>query len=536
MDYFYSMTRAKIRWITILMGLSLIGLVGFQLYWINSSLKISEERFKQDAHQALNNVVAKLEQQEALFTISNSFETSFDLRELDSLSFDTLKLIDRGTRFYYSGDSMTSEGKSNVEVSIEQEGFKLDFEQQNQLKARSTGPTPSRDIDFEIRQIQQKADSIKEKSKLENKSEMVTIILDELLTGKRKLSNRLQSEQIDSLLRIELGNNGIDIEYSFGVLDQDRDSLVFATRAGDGIDDLMESELRVTLFPNDIIGNISYLILHFPDQQQYLIRKTWITLALALALISIVVLCFAYAIFTIIRQKKLSTVKNDFINNMTHEFKTPISTISLATEALQDRTVVQNSDVRERYLKIIDTENQRLSRQVEKVLQIASLEKEDFDLKIENIDVHKTIEKVLENITIQVEKKGGKITTDFKATEKLIPADEHHLTNIIYNLLDNANKYTNKPPRISISTSDGPDKGIWIRIIDNGIGMTKEVINRIFDKFYRKPTGNLHDVKGFGLGLSYVKTLVEAHGGNIDVKSATNKGSVFEIFLPGINQ
>lgn len=513
------------------MGLSLIGLVGFQLYWINGALKVSEERFKQDVHQALNNVVSKLEQQEALFTISNSFETSFDLNELDTLSFDTLKLIDRNSYRFRERDSLTTQGRSSIEVSVEQEGFKLEFEQENQLKARSLGSSSNRDIELEIRRIQQKADSIKEKSKLENKSEMVTIILDELLTGKRKLSNRLQPEQLDSLLSMEFSNKGIDIEYLYGVLDQQTDSLIYVGEE-DIPQELLQSDLRVMLFPNDIIGNINYLIVHFPKQQQYLISKTWLTLAMAVFLIVIVVLCFAYAILTIIKQKKLSSVKNDFINNMTHEFKTPISTISLATEALQDPSVVQNSGVRERYLKIIDTENHRLSRQVEKVLQIASLEKEDFELKIEKVDIHTTIEKALQNIVLQVEKKGGHITTDFNATEKIIPADEHHLTNIIYNLLDNANKYTTKPPQISITTSDDPGKGILIRIIDNGIGMTKEVVNKIFDKFYRKPTGNLHDVKGFGLGLSYVKTLVEAHGGNVDVKSTAGKGSIFEIFLP----
>ncbi len=518
------------------MGFSLIGLVSFQLYWINGALKVSEEQFRQDVHQVLNNVVAKLEQQEALFTISNSFETSFDLNQLDSISFDTLKLINRNSyiNLYGDRDSIATTGRSSIQISVEQEGFKLDFEQENQLKARSLGRTSDRKLDLEIRKIQQRADSIKEKSILENKSEMVTIILDELLTGKRKLSNRLQPEQLDSLLKIELANKGIDIAYNYGVLDQDKDSLIYIGDKNAQYQ-LLQSNLRVTLFPNDIIGNINYLIVHFPEQQQYLISKTWLTLTMALVLIVIVVYCFAYAIFTIIKQKKLSSVKNDFINNMTHEFKTPISTIALATEALQDQSIVQNSEVRERYLKIIDIENQRLSRQVEKVLQIASLEKEDFKLKIEEVDVHKTIEKVLQNIALQVEKKGGSITTDFQATGKLIPADEHHLTNIIYNLLDNANKYTTGPPQISITTDDEPGKGIWIRIIDNGIGMTKDVVNKIFDKFYRMPTGNLHDVKGFGLGLSYVKTLVEAHGGIIEVKSAIGKGSVFEIFLPKLS-
>lgn len=527
------MTRGTIRLISILMGLSMIGLVSFQLYWINSALKINEERFKQDVHLALNNVATKLEKQEALFTISNSFETSFSPQELDSISFDTLALIDRIShiKVYEENDSSTRDGRSNLQVTVEQEGFRLDFEQSNTMKARSLSENQSQNIELEIKKIQQKADSIKEKNKLENKSEMVTIILDELLTGKRKLKSRFQPEQLDSLLRMEFFNKGIDIPYNYGILDQEQDTLIYAK--GPALEkNLIESDLRVILFPNDIIGNINYLLVHFPNQQQYLIQKIWFTLSMAAVLILIVMICFTYAIFTILRQKKLSAMKNDFINNMTHEFKTPISTISLATEALQDTSINQSPDIKKRYLEIIDIENKRLGQQVEKVLQIASLEKEDFKLKIERVDVHKTIEKALQNIALQVEKKGGNITTDFKARAQIIPADEHHLTNIIYNLLDNANKYTVRPPMINITTDDDPGKGIWIRIIDNGIGMTKEVVGRIFDKFYRKSTGNQHDVKGFGLGLAYVKALIKAHGGDIQVKSSFGKGSVFEIFLP----
>ena len=509
----------------------MIGLVSFQLYWINSALKINEERFKQDVHQSLNNVVSKLEQQEALFTISNSFETTFDLSDLDSVSFDTLTLIDRIPKIKLSSKTdSTLEDHSNLQVTVEQEGFLLDFEQENTLKARSANKDEQK-LALEIRKIQRRADSIKERNKLERKSEMVTIILDELLTGKRKMENRFQPRQLDSLLRMEFMNKGINLPYQYGVSDYSQDSLLFASSLT-WDQSLLKSDLRVTLFPNDIIGNNNFLLVYFPSQQEYLIGKIWLPLAFAALLILIVIACFAYAILTILRQKKLSTIKNDFINNMTHEFKTPISTISLATEALQDHSMVKDGDLINRYLKIIDVENHRLSRQVEKVLQIASLEKEDFKLKIEEVDVHKTIEKALENIALQVEKKGGNITTDFKATSQIIPADEHHLTNIIYNLLDNANKYADKPPIINITTDDAPGKGIWIRIIDNGIGMTKEVINRIFDKFYRKPTGNRHDVKGFGLGLAYVKALIEAHGGDISVKSASGKGSVFEIFLP----
>ncbi len=523
------MTRRTIRLITIVMGLSMIGLVIFQLYWIQNALDINKARFKQDVHQVLNDVVDKLEKQEALFTISNSFETSFDLATLDSLSFDTLTLDRIPEIKVYKGKDTATQTSSNLSVSVEQDGFRLDLDQENTLRAKSLGDEQK--LALEIQEIQKAADSIKEKSKLEHKSEMVTIILDELLTGKRKMNNRLQPQQLDSLLQVGLSNQGIDIPYNFGVQAHSADSLMFANNM-EQQGSLLKSDLRVTLFPNDIIGDSHFLLVHFPTQRQYLINKIWIPLILAALLIVLVIACFGYAIFTILRQKKLSTMKNDFINNMTHEFKTPISTISLATEALQDQSISTSPGTLTRYLNIIEVENQRLSRQVEKVLQIASLEKEDFKLKIEEVDVHRTIEKALENIVLQVEKKGGQITTDFRATDKVIPADEHHLTNIIYNLLDNANKYSDKPPEINITTENELGKGICIRVIDNGIGMTKEVLSRIFDKFYRKPTGNLHDVKGFGLGLAYVKALIEAHGGNINVKSSSGKGSIFEIFLP----
>jgi two-component system phosphate regulon sensor histidine kinase PhoR len=232
-----------------------------------------------------------------------------------------------------------------------------------------------------------------------------------------------------------------------------------------------------------------------------------------------------------LQQKRLSEMKSDFINNMTHEFKTPISTVSLACEALQDEDVKKNETFLKRYISIIDAENKRLGLQVEKVLQMATLEKKDFKLNLEKLDVHEVIDRALGNINIQIEKRNGVIKKKLVASRKEVIADEVHLTNIIYNLLDNANKYSQEKPQITIATKN-KSGGIVVLVSDKGIGMSREVLNRIFEKFYRVPTGNLHDVKGFGLGLTYVKTMLDALGGSIGVKSDIAKGSTFEIYLP----
>jgi two-component system phosphate regulon sensor histidine kinase PhoR len=248
-------------------------------------------------------------------------------------------------------------------------------------------------------------------------------------------------------------------------------------------------------------------------------------------LVLVIIGIFGFAVYTIHTQKKISEIKNDFINNMTHEFKTPISTVALACEALQDDDVKKNEAFLKRYISIIQAENKRLGMQVEKVLQMATLDKKDFKLKLEPLDMHEVIDRALGNVNFQIEKREGIIDKQLQASHTSVIADEVHLTNIIYNLLDNANKYSPEKPKISIATKNY-NGGIIVKISDNGIGMSKEVTGRIFEKFYREPTGNLHNVKGFGLGLTYVKTILDALGGSISVKSEVAKGSTFEIYLP----
>ena len=254
-------------------------------------------------------------------------------------------------------------------------------------------------------------------------------------------------------------------------------------------------------------------------------------LLISIILIIVIVYSFTYTIATIFRQKRLSEMKNDFINNMTHEFKTPISTIALACEALSDKDLRGSGEMLDSYLSMIEEENKRLAGMAEKILQTAVIDKGQLKMNRETINLHEIIADVIKNLRIQVEIKDGEIKRRFKATRPLIEGDKVHVTNLIYNLLDNANKYSPKKPAIRIIT-ENTGSGVTITIEDNGIGIGKNEQKKIFDKLYRVPTGNIHEVRGFGLGLSYVKAIVEEHHGKISLESEPNKGSRFKVFLP----
>lgn len=241
---------------------------------------------------------------------------------------------------------------------------------------------------------------------------------------------------------------------------------------------------------------------------------------------SIIIAAFLLTVKTMLSQKKLSEIKSDFINNMTHEFKTPIATIQLATDALKNEKVISNKDQILYYSGIIKEENRRMNKQVEKILQSAQLEREEIKLQTKKLDVHQVIQKVAENASLQLQEANATLTTQLNARNSIILADEVHFANILFNLLDNAIKYSKENPAIRIVT-ETLGQSILIKVIDNGIGMSREVQNHIFEKFYRAHTGNLHDVKGFGLGLTYVKKIVEAHGGKIQVDSELGKGTTF---------
>lgn len=293
---------------------------------------------------------------------------------------------------------------------------------------------------------------------------------------------------------------------------------------------LTNSEYEVRLF-GDAIEAPGALKVYFPSKTTYLWSDVYPSLISSILFTGLILFCFIYTINVILFQSKVSEMKTDFINNMTHEFKTPIATISLAADSIKSPMISGNPEKVNRFAKIIKEENKRMLGQVEKVLQMAQLEKSDFQLNTSEVNLHEIIKSASELARLKVSKRNGSVETFLKADQAIILADQNHVSNVIHNLLDNAEKYSKEKPEITISTKNLND-GIEVSVEDKGIGMSKEALKNIFEKFYRVHTGNLHDVKGFGLGLSYVKAIVNAHKGTINVTSELEKGSTFTLFLP----
>ncbi|HEU4471397.1 MAG TPA: HAMP domain-containing sensor histidine kinase, partial [Flavisolibacter sp.] len=281
------------------------------------------------------------------------------------------------------------------------------------------------------------------------------------------------------------------------------------------------------------LASDEWLIVVVPNVSDIVFESLRPTILIAILFTLVIVTAFYLTVHTMLRQKKLSEIKNDFINNMTHEFKTPIATISLAVDAIKNEKVQRDAEKLGYFSGIIKEENQRMNRQVETILKSALMDRQEVQLNLKPLHVHEIIKDVADNFILRLQEKQGTLETDLRADNDLIEGDEVHISNLVNNLLDNAVKYSkdNVPPRVCLSTVT-QGKRFIVRIEDNGIGMSRETVKRIFEKFYRAHTGNIHNVKGFGLGLSYVKTVVEAHEGNIKAESTLGKGSCFTLELP----
>jgi two-component system, OmpR family, phosphate regulon sensor histidine kinase PhoR len=384
-------------------------------------------------------------------------------------------------------------------------------------------PPPSLDsVHKEIRQNIEKAN---------NREAVIKQVMKDVLKAKIDPRDRIDKSMLKKYLDEELKNKGLELKYEFAVEASRPGNFLFTSNRNTTF--FQTSEFKVKLFPNDIFSSNDFLVLYFPDKYNFILSKTWITLLASVLLIAIILYCFVYAVITLVKQKKLSEMKNDFINNMTHELKTPIATVALTCEALEDPDVKKDERLLQRYISVIRDENRRLGKQVEKVLQIASLDNKDFKLNLKELDIHQVIENAVDHLSLQIMSREGNLEKEFKANDPCLVADELHITGIIYNLIDNAIKYSSGNPRIKISTADA-ENGILIKVRDQGQGISKDQLSKVFEKFYRIPTGNVHDVKGFGLGLAYVKTITEAHKGKIEVKSVLGEGSEFSIFLPKV--
>jgi two-component system phosphate regulon sensor histidine kinase PhoR len=599
------MTKRKIQIIIGLMCLALIGLIGFQWYWIREAIAIRNEQFNRKVAESVQEVVHRLEKQEMMYLLQQRIETEQQKDKLNRISQLREMPVKRTSPQRNKKQAAAVAPPSNIQVFIAPNGdeihyqffseaapsdvlspsFRITLDHQQQIideffQAQRFGAEgmdafmrrrleeekklgsafqeafPNTGSGHSIRNGQDSAAQqiayrkvypneekrpglagtkplINGKTRDPDRADLLREVMKDLMYTKRPIQERVNRFLLDTLLRKELVENGITLPFEFAVQGNANNGLVFSTsslKSGEW----QQRAYKASLFPNETLQGNNLLYVFFPDQQKYILSNMGVMFGGSGILIMVIMACFYMAVSTILHQKKLSDIKNDFINNMTHEFKTPISTIALAAEMAQENSGSSGSEVSPRitrYLGIIREENKRLGTHVEKVLQMALLDKGHVKLKRSQANIHDLIEKVLNSQSVQIEQKEGELDLDFEAVNEIISCDEVHISNVLFNLVDNAIKYSPEKLYLSVRT-ENENNGISIAITDHGLGMSKDQIHRIFDTFYRVPTGNVHDVKGFGLGLSYVKKMVEAHEGTIQVNSRLGQGSTFVIWLP----
>jgi len=494
------------------MSIALLGLIALQYMWIKSAIKVKEDRFDLLVEKSLSDIVKKIAEHETLLkiqkesiAISQSGETyqftnPSETRLYDSISKDTgrpfLYIISQDSMFYRIKDEHDDDVDSSQKLFTKEE---LRVHLINHVK---------------------------------NKTVFVEKIVNQLTRKEINLEDRIDKKTLEKIIKRVFENNNIHLPYEYAVV-REKEKLYFKSKRFNLA--TAPKTYQKNLFPDDVLYNEiitkPYNLLIYFHVNKSILHPLPAIIFTSLILTLVILGIFIYTIYVIFRQKQLSEIKNDFINNMTHELKTPISTISLASQMLKDKsipTAVKNLD---QISLIIENESKRLGFHVEKVLQMAIIDKGGLKLKRKKVNIHKILDAILVNTRLKINDKNGDLITQFNAKDLIVYADELHISNIFANLLDNAIKYSKGSPKIEVYTHN-KNGHIIVSIKDHGIGIKKENQKKIFEKFYRVPTGNIHDVKGFGLGLSYVKKIVDEHKGYIKLTSEKGKGSQFDVYLP----
>jgi two-component system phosphate regulon sensor histidine kinase PhoR len=537
------------------MSIALTGLILLQLYWLRHDLRMREQQFGQNVMMALNSIVTKLEEKENQKIVVRHFMTSGDSTFTAGMNTDSLlqQLAIGAFPAEVSTQNVTNipspeigEVKDRLQSQIEM------LRQPVNLKRDQVVIPITRDTSYDIRierDVEQKEvfaiqlaseearfDSIAREteqrvaSRIRRLNTMMQKFTFQITDRSNNIFNRVDTLILDSLVKSELQHHTIDLPYAYAIAKPDSASFIYVNRAKDSTA-LQSSNYRIPLFPGDFFKRNEELALSFNGKLNYLLLSMWPMLLASLVFTLAICIGFGYSMSIILRQKKLAEIKNDFINNMTHEFKTPIATIAIANESIRDPRVNGSPEKLEYYTSVIRDENQRMLGQVEHVLQMAQIDKGELALKKAQLDVSDVLQKAVQSAALSIRQREGEISLNTPDEPVITNADGNHLLNVFTNLIDNANKYSEEVPQINLSLKK-IDNHILVTVSDKGIGMSKEVQKRIFETFYRASTGNIHNVKGFGLGLSYVKAIVEAHHGTIEVSSEPGRGSTFTINLP----
>lgn len=512
----------------ILMSLSLIGIISIQAYYINDSVQNEKERFKSNVVTVLNNVSNTIEE--------NEFEKYFS----EYLSLDKEKKADEDAvsqLLIYRKNNSTKETliyrsnvlEENYKLSSSLFDIGLDSLDITNIIGNSSTEiykdleSTDKDLKSPISKII-RSGTIDEAQKLTFKKNFKEVF-------KRKpVHKRVSESEVRTLLSERFKKYGINIDFEFAIYGND-----LATKVrSENFEYEANSTFGVPIFYDENNRSLYRLLVNFPDDRKFILSTVIGMVLLSIVFTSVIILAYGSALMQLVKQRKISEIKTDFINNMTHEFKTPIATINLALDAIRNPKVIEDKDKVMRYLSMIKEENNRMHAQVENVLRISKLEKNELNISKDRVDLHDLVEDALTHVELIVEDRQGYIKTFLDAEQSSVLANETHFTNVIVNMLDNAIKYSPDAPKIEVYT-ENVGNNILLKVKDHGSGMSKAAAKRVFEKFYREHTGNIHNVKGHGLGLAYVKRIVEDHQGHVSVESEKDKGSTFIIKLPLIS-
>lgn len=509
----------------ILMSLSLVGIISIQAYYINDSVKNEKERFKFNVVTTLNYVSNVIEENES----DKYFAKYFSLDSEKKADEEAVSQL-----FIYQKNNNTKETliyRSNVleeNYKLSSSLFDIGLDSLDIKNIIGTSSTEvyknvdplEKDLKSPITNII-KSGTIDEAQRISFEKSFKEI------SKRTPIHKRVSETEIKELLTNRLKKDGIDIDFEFAIYSNDLATKV----SSDNFENNPNSTFKVPVFYDENRQTPYRLLVNFPGDSKFILSGIIGMILLSVIFTSIIILAYTSALYQLVKQRKISEIKSDFINNMTHEFKTPIATINLALDTIRNPKVIDDKDKVKRYLTMIKEENKRMHAQVENVLRISKLEKNELSISKDRVKLHDLIEDAITHVELIVEDRKGYIKTFFDAEKSSILANETHFTNVIVNILDNAIKYSPNAPKIEVYT-ENVGNNIFLKIKDHGSGMSKAAAKKVFEKFYREHTGNIHNVKGHGLGLAYVKRIVEDHQGHVSVETEKDKGSTFIIKLP----
>ncbi len=508
------------------MSISLVGIIAVQVYWVKDAVKSKQLEFQSNVTIALAKTSERIKEREY-----NDFVDKYGALFEDDRHRTTAEI----KNYLFQQIDTVSKRKFTFGATILEENFKIpvDFvDNDSVIVKRFTGKE-----DFKFKTTYgSDSDEYGSYAGKNTFSRYMTYPnwqkkqIEYVFAQNRSrfpIHQRISKRELNNTLRDELAKRNIHQEFKFGVYEGG-----LATKIKSGYFKINEANSYFYPLLEDDNGNSNYkLYISFPNEKKSLLSSMMEMLLLSLFFIGIIIAAFSTSLYQLIRQKKLSEIKTDFINNMTHEFKTPIATINLALDAIKNPKIIGDEEKVKRYVQMIRDENKRMHGQVENVLRISKLEKNQIEITKEAVDANDIIEEAIEHVKLLVSNKGGDINAHFKAISTEVLGNQFHLTNVFVNILENAIKYSDNAPKIDVYT-ENTNKFFILKIKDQGIGMSKNAQKYVFDKFYREHKGNIHNVKGHGLGLAYVKEIVDSHHGTVHVESEKGKGSVFTVKLP----